>query len=160
MDDSYPKGTQVSFNYDWWFGGAHRDQVEEAKGRCAISHFPNVPVEEMESNAEVQQFMQKLEARTVLYLRDGFSYEMKEVIQRPNTTMMTFECMPSDEAYRVGCFVVSIPYDDIVRVEVFAVHPEEKPDDMPAIKGFGGQPPPGKVRPDERPRREDMVKEA
>ncbi len=47
--------------------------------------------------------------------------------------------MPADEAYRVGCFIVSVPFEDIVRVEIFAVHAQEKPEDNVSIKGFGGR---------------------
>lgn len=150
----------MSFNYDWWFGGGHREHVDEARSRCAASHYPGLDAEQLSSSEEAQRFIERLESRTVLYLRDGFSYEVKEIVPRPNTTMLTFECMPSDEAYRVGCFVVTVPYDDIVRVEVFAVHPDEKPDDMPAIKGFGGQPPPGKAWMEDRSRRDEPAKES
>ncbi len=65
--------------------------------------------------------------------------------------------MPADEAYKVGCFVVTIPFDDICRVEIFAVHPEEKPEDMPSIKGFASSqptPPPPGWSEESRPRRE------
>jgi len=124
------------FNYDWWFGPAFHERVFEAKTRCCHAHFPDVDPEHAEENADYKKFLDDLEARTIVYLRDGFSYEIKDIIRTETTATMTFECMAADEAYKVGCFVVTLPFDDIVRVEVFAVHPNEKPEDMPAIKGF------------------------
>lgn len=122
------------FNHDWWFGTAYENRVEVAKARCMANHFPDVDA--AGEDEACKKFLGELEARTIVYLRDGFSYEIKEIIPQPNTSSLTFECMPADEAYKVGCFVVTLPFDDIVRVEVFAVHPEEKPEDMPSIKGF------------------------
>jgi hypothetical protein len=143
----------MQFNYDWWFGTAYHERIEIAKRRCAQSHFPEVDPGAAESDPEYSTFYNQLEGRTIIYLRDGFSYEIKDLIKHPTTSSLTFECMPSDEAYRVGCFVVTVPFDEIVRVEIFAVHPQEKPEDMPSIKGFGaGQPhsmPPAQ-RPGER----------
>ena len=52
---------------------------------------------------------------------------------------LTFECEPVEEQYRVGAFVISVPYDDIVRVEVYAVPEAEMPVDAPAITGFRGR---------------------
>ncbi len=142
------------FNYDWWFSGGYLDQVNEAKRRCARLRFPDAKPEATDETPACREFYDGLEARTVLYLRDGFSYEVKTLVPKSDTVCLTFECMPADEAYKVGCFVVRVPYDDIVRVEVYAVHQSEKPEDMPAIKGFAGvQPasgPPAK-RPDDRP---------
>jgi hypothetical protein len=45
-----------------------------------------------------------------------------------------------DDHYKVGSFVVSVPFEDVVRVEVFAVHPQEKPGDAPLITGFRTRP--------------------
>jgi len=36
--------------------------------------------------------------------------------------------------------VVAVPFDDIVRVEIFAVHPSEKPENLPLITGFRSSP--------------------
>lgn len=143
------------FNYDWWFHGAYQDRLNEAKRRCSAAHFPEMTPEKADKDAKYKKFNKELEARTIIYLRDGFSYEIKDIIPVPTTVAMTFECMAADDAYKVGCFVVTVPFEDIVRVEVFAVHPNEKPEDMPSIKGFSssssqpGQP----KRPDERPGR-------
>ncbi|HVP11954.1 MAG TPA: hypothetical protein VMV94_12305 [Phycisphaerae bacterium] len=143
------------FNYDWWFSGAFQQRLDEAKQRCALNHFPNIDPAKAHEDAAHKRFLEQLEARTILYLRDGFSYELKEIIKHPCTSALTFECMPADEAYKVGCFVVTVPFDDIVRVEIFAVHPQEKPEDMPSIKGFGSaQGPPGS-RMDDRPYRRE-----
>ena len=148
----------MEFSYDWWFGAPYADRVDLAKRRCARGHFPDVKPEDVEQDPAYAEFFGKLEARTILYLRDGFSYEVKELIQQPTTGSLTFECMPADEAYKVGCFVVTVPFDDIVRVEIFAVHPDEKPEDMPSIKGFAsaqGAPPPMTSRGEDRPSRRD-----
>ncbi len=37
-------------------------------------------------------------------------------------------------------FVVTLPYEEIARVEVFAVHPSEKPQEAMRITGFHGRP--------------------
>ena len=148
----------MEFSNDWWYGGAYADRVDMAKGRCARGHFPDLNPDKAERNKAYTEFLRQLEARTILYLRDGFSYEVKELIQHPTTATLTFECMPADESYKVGCFVVTVPYEDIVRVEIFAVHPDEKPEDMPSIKGFGsaqGQPPTMSQRGDERSTRRE-----
>jgi len=137
----------MSYNYDWWFRGVYQEHLNEAKRRCTAIRRPELKVD---SKAHAE-FMGQLEVRTVLYLRDGFSYEIKELVPRETTTTITFECMPADEAYRVGCFIVSVPFEDIARVEIFAVHAHEKPEDNVAIKGFGGMPSAMAPRMDERP---------
>ena len=148
------------FNYDWWFDGAFQERLDEAKRRCARNHFPALDPQKASEDAAQKRFLEQLEARTILYLRDGFSYELKEIIKHPCTSALTFECMPADEAYKVGCFVVTVPFDDIVRVEIFAVHPEEKPEDMPSIKGFGSaQGPPGTRMEDRTSRRDPQERE-
>jgi len=124
------------FNHDWFNGQAYQFQVEEAKWRCALGHFPDLDPEERETNEELQQFRAELDVRTLIYLRDGFSYEIREFADVPSKSHLCFECMPVDEQYKVGAFVVTVPYEEIVRVEVFAVHPSEKPDDLPQITGF------------------------
>lgn len=142
----------MPFNFDWWFDAPYRERTDEARRRCSLSHFKDLKPEKAEKDKRFLKFFDELEVRTIVYLRDGFSYEIKEIIEQPTTTTMTFECMPADESYKVGCFVVTIPFEDIVRVEVFAVHPSEKPEDMPSIKGFGSaqvppvQPTPAKDR--------------
>ena len=145
------------FNFDWWFHGAYQERLAEAKRRCAIAHFQNLAPEKAEKDSKFKKFHRELEARTILYLRDGFSYEVKEIFQHPATTTLTFECMAADEAYKVGCFVVTLPFDDIVRVEIFAVHPQEKPEEMPSIKGFASTvgAPPSQKRQESRPEASD-----
>lgn len=145
------------FNYDWWFGSAYPTRLDEAKLRCTRAHYPNVTHEAAETDSAFQKFFKEVEARTILYLRDGFSYEVKEIIPLETTNALSFECMPTDDAYKVGAFVVTIPFDDIIRVEIFAVHPKEKPEDMPSIKGFSNIPGPHGKRPDERPQRSESA---
>ncbi len=144
------------FDHDWWFGTAYGERVAEARNRCAAGHFPKFKASEAAKDPEYVRFLEQLEARTIVYLRDGFSYELRQTISQNTTGSLTFECMPADEAYKVGAFVVTVPFDEIVRVEVFAFHPREKPEDMPSIKGFaGGQPPPQPAKRDDRPPRRE-----
>ncbi len=145
------------FNFDWWFDSAYQERVHEAKRRCAMGHFADLPLKKAEKDPKYKKFFDELEARTILYLRDGFSYEIKDIIQSPTTSTLTFECMPADESYKVGCFVVTVPFEDIVRVEVFAVHPKEKPEDMPLIKGFASVQGPPPKRVDDRSHRQEAA---
>ena len=128
------------FNYDWFTGPGFERQKEQARYRCARKKFPDVPPESAADHPEYQKFFSKLEVRTLVYLRDGFSYEMKGLVDLGLRSMLTFECEPVDEQYKVGAFVVSVLFEEIVRVEVFAVHPSEKPEDMPVITGFRNAP--------------------
>ena len=128
------------FNYDWFNGPAFQEQQDEAKWRCAVNHFPDVPPEDRAANEGIQKLFAELETRALIYLRDGFSYEVKEIADVGSKSHLVFECMPVDDHYKVGAFVVSLPYEEIVRVEVFAVHPSEKPEDVPQITGFRGHP--------------------
>jgi hypothetical protein len=134
------------FDYDWFHGAALEQQEAEARRRCAGEHFPDVPAEEFAHRSDVSEFLQELEVRRLIYLRDGFSYELKSVARMASKTHLTFECEPVDEGYKVGAFVVAVPFEEITRVEIFAVHPAEKPEDMPAITGFRSkpEPPPGR----------------
>jgi hypothetical protein len=146
----------VLFNQEWWFDGAFQDRIDEAKRRCARNRFPNLDANGAINHPSYSEFYNRLEARTVVYLRDSFSYEIKELIHRKNSSSLTFECMPAEEAYKVGCFVVTVPYDDIVRVEIFAYPPDERPEDMPSIKGFSGVQSSPQMRLDERTARPEL----
>ncbi len=128
------------FNYDWFTGPAFERQRQEARERCARKKFPDLAPEEMADNADYQTFVSELEVRALVYLRDGFSYEMKELVDLGLRSMLSFECEPVDDQYKVGSFIVSVLFEEIVRVEVFAVHPSEKPEDMPLITGFRNAP--------------------
>jgi hypothetical protein len=133
------------FDYDWFHGAALDQQEAEAKRRCAVQHFPDFSPEEFAHRSDVSEFLQELEVRRLIYLRDGFSYELKSIAKVASKTHLTFECEPVDEQYKVGAFVVAVPFEEITRVEIFAVHPDEKPEDMPAITGFRSKPePPGR----------------
>lgn len=124
------------FDYDWFHGNAFREQQEDARARCAFRHFPEISPEEAEASDEFQEFYGDIQTRRLVYLRDGFSYELRELAETPSKSHLLFECEPADDHYKVGAFVVSIPFEEIVRVEVFAVHPSEKPEDNPQITGF------------------------
>jgi hypothetical protein len=128
------------FDYDWFYGNAFQEQQEEARIRCTLTHFPQLAPEQVAQDADASRFFEELEVRRLVYLRDGFSYEVRALADLPSKSHCAFECEPVDEHYKVGAFVVCVPFDEIVRVEVFAVHPSEKPEDSPAITGFRSRP--------------------
>lgn len=121
------------FNYDWFTNGGLQRQTDEAKRRCAVKKFPKV---DDQDRPEYQSYLKELETRTVLYLKDGLSYEMREICDMGMSSALAIECVPVDENYQVGAYVIVIPFEDISRVEVFAVHPSEKPADTLRIPGF------------------------
>lgn len=125
-----------TYSYDWFTGPAFEKQKEEARRRCARKKFPDVKPEDRAGHTEYQKYLSELEVRTLIYLRDGFSYEMRELVDAGTTNLLVFECEPVDEQYKVGAFVVSTLFDEVVRIEVFAVHSSQKPEDMPLITGF------------------------
>jgi hypothetical protein len=129
-----------AFDYDWFSGPAFARQKEQARHRCARKRFPHVTTDQAPTHHGYQTFFNELEVRTLIYLRDGFSYELKEHVDLGLKGLLTFECEPIDEQYKVGAFVVSVLFDEIVRVENFAVHPSEKPEDVPLITGFRTSP--------------------
>ena len=131
------------FNYDWFHGPAYEEQRDEAKRRCFASHFPETDPRQDEK--ERARFRTELDVRTLIYLRDGFSYEVKEIAKLNSRSHLVFECEPVDEHYKVGAFVVTVPFEEIVRVEVYAVHPTEKPEDLPQITGFRAPPEQGEL---------------
>jgi len=125
------------FNYDWFHGPGLRRQIEEAKERCAARKFPDAARSRKgNGKAEPQQYKDDLETRIVLYLKDGLSYEMREIADIGINSALAFECVPVDENYQVGAYVIVVPFEDIARVEVFAVHPDEKPQENIRIPGF------------------------
>jgi hypothetical protein len=144
------------FDYDWFTGASFERQKEQARHRCARKKFPHLKPENAVDHQGYQAFFSELEVRTLIYLRDGFSYEMKELVDLGVRSLLTFECEPVDEQYKVGAFVVSVLFEEIVRIEIFAVHPCEKPEDMPLITGFRTSPstPPPYI--EAGPSREDM----
>jgi len=122
------------FNYDWFHGSGLRRQIEEAKDRCARKKFPRA--KSGNGSPEFLQYRDQLETRVILYLKDGLSYEMKEIAEIGISSALAFECVPVDESYQVGAYVIVVPFEDIARVEVFAVHPDEKPQENIRIPGF------------------------
>jgi len=119
------------FNYDWFHGNGFAAQNADARTRCTRKHFADLSASMDEWPAEARKFYDELEARTLVYLRDGFSYEVIDFAQVETRSGLVFECMPVDDQYKVGSFVVTVPFEEVVRVEVFAVHPSEKPEDAP-----------------------------
>lgn len=122
------------FNYDWFHGSGLPRQIEEAKRRCALKRYPDA--DPNNGSREYLDYLNELETRTILYLKDGLSYEMKEMVDIGTSSALAFECLPVDEAYQAGAFVVLVPFEDIGRVEVFAVHPDDKPQENLRIPGF------------------------
>jgi hypothetical protein len=140
------------YDYDWFHGQALGEQIEQAKLRCTLKKFPQQDAK-AELAEEPKRFKNELEVRILLYLRDGFSYELKSLVELGSKAHLTFECEPIEDQYKVGAFIVSVPYEEVVRVEVFAVHPSERPADAPVITGFRNAPEPGPGGPqrEERP---------
>jgi len=124
------------FNYEWFHHGGLQRLVDEAKVRCAARKFPEHAGSGENGSPEYVAYRDALETRTILYMRDGLTYEMKEIAQTGMSSALAFECVPVDESYQVGSIVIVAPYDDIARVEVFAVHPDEKPQENLRIPGF------------------------
>ncbi len=139
----------MNFDHDWWHGDGLKRQIDDARRRCLRARFPDEQDPLQPRDPRAAAYAAAIEARVILYLRDNSIYEIKDLVDAGRTAYLTFECLPADEAYRVGSFVVAVPFDEIARVEVFAVHESEKPEDSPLIKGFaaGSRP----VRPDDRP---------
>lgn len=140
------------FNYDWFHGSAFEAQKDEARWRCGLQHFSHIDPEHANEDEDFQRFQSELEDRTLIYLRDGFSYEVKRISEVASKSHLVFECVAADDHYKVGVFVVTVPFDEIVRVEVYAVHPDEKPEDSPQITGFRAHGDPGEYKPLERAR--------
>ncbi len=68
------------FNYDWFHGVGLERQVEEARKRCAKVKFPDVDPDNGRVSKEYGEYRAALETRIILYLKDGLSYEMKEMV--------------------------------------------------------------------------------
>ncbi len=125
------------FNYDWFHRGGLSALIDEARTRCARKRFPNAPIEGNEGQA-LRAYRDGLDTRIILYMKDGLTYEMMEIADVSSSSALTFECVPVDENYKVGSIVLVIPFEDIARVEVFAVHPDERPTENVRIPGFRG----------------------
>ena len=108
----------------------------ETKNRCAAKKFPAAKKGKVNGSPEYMAYRNQLETRTILYLKDGLSYEMREMADIGMSSALAFECTPVDENYQVGAYVIVVPFEDIARVEVFAVHPDEKPQENLRIPGF------------------------
>jgi hypothetical protein len=134
-DSATPARSTFMFNFDWFRGGGLERLVEEAKDRCAVKKYPDMD-EGGNGSSEYLAYRDALETRVILYLRDGLTYEMREIAEIGMSSALAFECVPVDENYKVGAIVIVVPFEDIARVEVFAVHPDEKPQDNIRIPGF------------------------
>ncbi len=134
------------FNYDWWHGAERTFQIEQARLCCLKRRFADVESLDLPPDSDGGRFLAELEVHTVIYLRDGFSYEVGRIIDGPTKSYLVCEVVPVEEAWRVGGFVVAVPFEDIVRVEVFAIHPSEKPHETPHITGFRAAPQDGTLR--------------
>ncbi len=126
------------FNYDWFNGAGLQRMVDEANRRCASRKFPDIHPDNGEEPTEYVEYLNSLETRVILYLKDGLSYEMKDMADLGTSSALAFECQPVDDSYKVGTFIVLVPFEDIARVEVFTVHPDDKPQENLRIPGFRG----------------------
>lgn len=123
------------FNFDWFHHGGLTRLIEEAKDRCASRRFSQADGSNGQA-AAYDTHRGELSTRIILYMKDGLTYEMKELVDIGMSSALTFECTPMDDAYKVGAIVLIVPFEDIARVEVFAVHPDEKPQENLRIGGF------------------------
>jgi hypothetical protein len=132
------------FNYDWWHSPARQLLVDQAKLRCAQHRFPDTTSLDAPADSDAGRFLAELEVHTIIYLRDGFSYEMNRLVDAESKSYMVCEVVPMEESWQPGGFVVSLPFEEIARVEVFAIHPSDKPSETPHITGFRApvEPPP------------------
>ena len=128
------------FDYDWFHGASYEQQQQEARARCLAGQFPDLDAAADPPDPDAVRFEDELRVRALIYLRDGFSYEIREIAQVTSKSHLVFECEPVDDQYKVGAFVVTVPFEEIVRVEVYAVHPSQQPEDSPQITGFRTQP--------------------
>ena len=124
------------FDYDWFHGQQFHEQRSEAKLRCGLRRFPKLTRENADQDPDFMKLFDSLGVRTLIYLRDGFSYEFKDFADVESKSHLTFECEPVDDQYKVGAFVISVPFEDVVRVEIYAVPPDEMPVELPPITGF------------------------
>ena len=125
------------FDYDWFFGNNFEEQKHAARWRVTHRKFPEIDAASAMDDPTFRQYYDSLECRMLIYLRDGFSYELRDLVTEVTTrSNLVFECEPVDELYKVGSFVTTVPFEEIARVEVFAVHPDQKPENTPLIKGF------------------------
>ncbi len=124
------------FNYDWFHHGGLERLKEEAKRRCAARKFAAESEAGGRRGRSEAQYRDELETRVILYLKDGLTYEMQEMADIGMSSALAMECVPMDENYKVGAIVLVVPFEDIARVEVFAVHPDEKPTENVRIGGF------------------------
>ncbi len=124
------------FNYEWFHQGGLQRLIDEARNRCAKKKYPDPADGNGQPSPDYNAYRDALETRIILYMRDGLTYEMKEFADSGTSNALAFECVPMDENYKVGSIVIVVPFDDIARVEVFAVHPDEKPQENIRIPGF------------------------
>ncbi|MEP0845832.1 MAG: hypothetical protein HRF50_03305 [Phycisphaerae bacterium] len=123
------------FNYDWFHNGGLARLVSESKRRCAQRKFSDHPPAGNGTAAQ-EEYIKQLDTRVILYMKDGLTYEMKEMADIGMSSALAFECVPVDDNYKAGAIVLVAPFEDIARVEVFAVHPDDKPVENFKIPGF------------------------
>lgn len=124
------------FNYDWWHGEARQLLLDQARLRCLRHRFPEVQSLDVEADSEAATFLAELETHSIIYLRDGFSYEIGDLIEAGTKSYLVCVVVPVEESWQSGAFIASLPFEEIVRTEIFAIHPAEKPRETPHITGF------------------------
>ncbi len=124
------------FNYDWWHGQARQTQIDRAKLRCLRNRYEAAADLNVPADSDEGRYLAELEVHTIVYLRDGFSYEIGDLIDTETRSYLMCEVIPIEESWQSGGFVVSVPFEDISRVEIFAIHPAKKPQETPHITGF------------------------
>jgi hypothetical protein len=134
--DELPTRSIFMFNYDWFHHGGLQRLRDEARTRCAQKKFPQTAPGGGNGSHDYGVYFEQLETRVILYLKDGLTYEMKEIAELGMSSALAFECVPVDEGYKAGAIVLIVPFEDIARVEVFAVHVDDKPTENLRIPGF------------------------
>ena len=122
------------FDYDWFHGGGLARQVDEARRRCAQRKFPEADA--ATPQPEYATYSAELTTRVFVCLKEGFTYELKSLVDIGVRSALTFESVAHDDNYAAGTYVVVLPFEEIARIEVFAVHPSEQPVETLKIGGF------------------------
>ena len=134
------------FSYDWFHRGGLERLRHAACQQCIVRLGESETMGFHGSIADVKH--EDLDTRTIIYMKDGLTYEVRAILELDTTAGLIFECLPVDESYRVGAIVIVAPYEDIARVEIFAVHPDDKPQENFRIPGFrAGVQPQGEEEP-------------
>src|SRR5262249_59722238 len=80
------EGMAMTFDHDWWYSGGFNRQLDLARECCAANRFPELRKGTPKPDTPATRYLNELETRSVVYLRDGFSYEIKELVNAGTTS--------------------------------------------------------------------------